>query len=350
MGVYSNLASQRVNEASMLETFKYTDLLEYAINIEKSNQAMFDAMLEMDFHEAYAAKGLIVVNETEEGGGVKAAVKKIIAKIIEALKKFVSVIKTFWAKLRNHLSDLTGYNKKLIDKIEKKGGLSKDKVLAGIGDKKISITVVNSKKYYDSVAEYFKDVEPIIDQEHFKVDEVKSTIDGVVESIGKLDDLFTKKDLKEAINDGSVVVEKLKDLVAEPYGDQIKSLEQKFDVIIKKCNAKAENLDKKLKGADVSDDDRALYNDDIKAINALISGSYKFMNICKSFVARSCASYRSLYAKCGSLIGSGEKAAEGEKANVENPPAVIKQESTELDYQLNTIDIVNEIFIEDLFS
>ena len=125
MGVYSELAAQKINEQNALENFQFSDLLEFAINIEKSDQAMFDAMLEMDFHEAYVEKGLISLNEGEKIDAAKAAVGKVWEKIKELLHKFVSMVGTFIAKLKNVYANLTNKNEKLVAKF---GDLNKTNI------------------------------------------------------------------------------------------------------------------------------------------------------------------------------------------------------------------------------
>jgi hypothetical protein len=77
MGVYSEMAAEQLNEQNMLDNFKFTDLLEFSVDLERADQAMFDAMLEMDFHEAFCESGLIYLSEEEKASGIENAIGKM---------------------------------------------------------------------------------------------------------------------------------------------------------------------------------------------------------------------------------------------------------------------------------
>ena len=359
MGVYSNLAAQRINEASLEKTFQYTDLLEYAINIQQSDQAMFDAMLEMDFHEAYAAKGLISINEADEKGGVVAAVKKIIGKVIEAFRKLMSVARVFLDKVTNHLAEITGQNKRLAQKYRDLD-LTNKTVIDAIGDKEISVTIMDPKYSVDPIKDCWKHFFSLKERFEYlytsdeEVESVKNDIDAIVDKAkDSLKNGFVKKDLKKALSDNDIEMDKLYKGLVNPYSDQIGNLKSNVNKLIGMCQSIQTNYQKKLKDDKLDDQSRKDCSNITKITSYTISNIYIVMNLEKSIIARSCAVERSVFAKCAAIVERANK-KQDKDAKSDNKSAEtaedVNAESSNLELQLGAIDIMNEIFIDNLFA
>lgn len=352
MGVYSELAAQKIEEQNALENFQFSDLLEFAINIEKSDQAMFDAMLEMDFHEAYVEKGLISLNEGEKIDAAKAAVGKVWEKIKELIHKFLSMVGTFIAKLKNIYADLTNRNERLIKRF---GDLNKDNILKTVGDKKIEVKIVKDKEKVKSIImgqipKFRTNLNNCLNG-GVEIDAAKKFVEDelAVSAYSDIEGDFDTVSVVDFVN--TPAFDKLKDSVKSPKKD----IDQVIKVIegFKDEIEKAE--DKVLKDTDTdSDEDRLKCNKIIGCLNEYMKGASKLLSFTVSFYARVAATERSLYAKLGSLDKKKEAPKE-DKAAAEAPTEEakaeeVKKESAEIDFTFMAIDVMNESYIEQLFA
>jgi hypothetical protein len=388
MGVYSNLAIQKINEQEMLENFQFSDLLEFAINIQKSDQAMFDAMLEMDFHEAYEEKGIISLTEGEKIDAVKAAAKGIWNKIIEALTKFLTMVKTFLAKISNVFSDLSGKNKALIKAIKELKGREDELLKAAEGkDTKVTI-VVNNKEFIKKMHSAINKVNDAARNASLKgeVDNTKSDVESATKDLyDGFEKHFEKVSLKDSIS--KVDLGELYTSVDKPEIDSY--LETCIKELISYISSQIDLYKKKKKEDEVSPEDRAKYSKTISVLNISMSGASKIFSVIKSYYARKAAAERALYTKYGVLLGIklgvGDNAKLARDFNVNAGKAIgsatakaakdaagkvaktakdasdaikskfAKKETTteaaeELNYQFMTIDVVNETYIDQLFA
>ena len=324
MGVYSELAAQRVNEASMLENFQFSDLLEYAINIDRANQSMFDAMLEMDFHEAYVEKGLISINEADEKGAFKAAIGKIAARIRELWEKFISVATTFTAKLSNVFAQYSGRNKSLLK--------------SNLGDKAVELIDIVPEdlevKYFVGEKDFYKtfnvditEINNILNSAKVNPEEDKAKVDEVFKNVGdNINDYFENIKLKEGLESSKINLSHIEEGLKDP-----KKEGKDFIETVNKLIGLAKDQIKNAKKLE----DRAEANDKFAVYSYVIKCAFKYMNFYKSAIARKLMYERSVYAKCAAIYNKHNKSA--------------KQESTNIDFTLGSIDIVNETFIEELF-
>lgn len=117
MGVYSEAAAMQMRDAQAVESFRFTDLLEFAVNTERNNQNMFNALLELDFQEAVAVQNggyLTEAGEEKSKLKIKAKFKAVVDRIVAALQKFWNMLKTTLAKIKIKFQEFTGANKKLL--------------------------------------------------------------------------------------------------------------------------------------------------------------------------------------------------------------------------------------------
>jgi len=376
MGVYSNLAVQKINEQEMLENFQFSDLLEFAIDIQKSDQAMFDAMLEMDFHEAYESKGIITLTEADKVGALKAAAKGFWGKIVEALSKFLSIVKTFFAKVSNVFAELSGKNKMLIEKI---GPLDQKKLLAAVGDNESQVTIIDQPDAFKR--NILSRIDKVRNEMNKAVagdtDSIKSDIESDIKNLhSAIEENFKKVSIKESVS--KVNLNNLYNSVKNPEID--KDLKNTIDKLIEDIKKHISEFDKKKDGEEVSQEDRAKYSNIISGLNTCMSGAVKIFSVIKSYFARKAAAERALYTKYGTLLGTkltvgnkvdlaanagkavGDKAkeagknaagkvadaAKGAKEAVKSK--LTKEAAEELEYQFMAIDVVNETYIEELFA
>lgn len=343
MGVYSELAAQRVNEATMLENFQFSDLLEYAINIDRGNQAMFDAMLEMDFHEAYAEKGLISINEGEEKTGIKAAVDKIIAKIKELWEKFISLATTFMAKFRNVLAQFTGRNKALLDQGKKINLLDRfaevREALPDNTEVKIFSAGKNEKTGADNgISDIFapdtEALKRLVDTENVNVERGQNRIDSIFGLDKSIDDYFESVDLKGKLAQRNFLQNIHDHLIyASTFG---KGVENNIGGLITYAKDEIKKLSKENKGKDVSTTTRADNANRLSVCSAIVKAAIKYMNFYKSVVARSLMYDRAVYAKCLAVLKKNDKSA--------------KHEATDMNFTFDAIDFMNESVIEEMFD
>lgn len=113
MGVYTNMAANYVNNIGdnpVLES------LQFSLDMQKADHAMFEALIELDFDEVYQEAGLSVYTEADIKAGRKFSLKAIKAKVVEYINKFIDMIKRVTAKIVAKLQDIFNKDKKLVKK------------------------------------------------------------------------------------------------------------------------------------------------------------------------------------------------------------------------------------------
>ena len=384
MGVYSNLAVQKINEQEMLENFQFSDLLEFAIDIQKSDQAMFDAMLEMDFHEAYESKGIITLTEADKENAVKVAVKNIWGKIVEVLNKFLDVVKTFVAKISNKFAELSGKNKQLVERIKTP---IKSTIIEKIKGKNIQVTALNvDVDVIKNKINAFLKVYEKADSGSDVSGEVKTLLSG----LNGVDQYFTKMDLVKYLD--KIEISELRDKVDDPKKDLNKVIKDDIEPLQAMLSDDIKKYNEDANKEDSSDDARAKASRTASNINIVLDGCTKLLSFVTSFYARKAACERAIYTKIGVIDGAkltaGDKAeqvknvgkaaadaakdkvkdaAHAVKHGVDNAKAIVKNSKDldrakdqktatgesaleDLEYQFMAIDVVNETYIEELFA
>ena len=315
MGVYSNLAAQKVSEDAMIGSFSANSLLEFSISVQREEQAMFDAMIEMDFREAYYEHGMITLTEAEKEGGDKAAATGIIAKIKALLEKFIQTISLAIKKFLLKMQDFLKLNDKLVKNI---GDLNVDDLKVAFASGKyadVKVTQVNSKKI--DVAERLAKLRELEES-------TKKAIEGEKEKKGDahysdiLDKLandakdleITDKEFNEQFSEVHIIdlkpeyYKQIKDDVAKGY----KSTVDEITKDVKKAIEDAKKAKKELKG-----DDRAY----LSAMNAMyakfIAAYTKLLNVAINTTVKALSAERATYAKLGAIAKKGKNDTEGRK-------------------------------------
>ena len=308
MGVYSEMAAEQLNEQNMLDNFKFTDLLEFSVDLERADQAMFDAMLEMDFHEAFCESGLIYLSEEEKASGIENAIGKMKDKLVALINKFVEMIKTAVAKIMNALAELTERNKALVAKI---GPLNKNEFRKLFADypKKGEIKITNVKEGFDNeVKAAFKKLSDIQkdannDKRVLAIkDGIRGTVeDAVSDAANNYSSYFEVMTAAEFIK--TPMFSGLYTVVKNGGGGMVATVSKEVENAKKTAQMDIKSLKADKKTAD-GDESRELVNAKIAVYSAVSAGYSKLLSVCANFVARRAAYYRSAYAKLGAIKGA----------------------------------------------
>jgi hypothetical protein len=352
-------------------------------------------MLEMDFHEAYESKGIITLTEADKENAVKVAVKNIWGKVVEALNKFLGMLKTFIAKITNKFAELSGKNKQLVEKIKTP---DKDAILEKIGDKDFQVTALNVEN--DTIPKKIKEFVDLYE----KVDngfDISGEVKTLLSKLNETNQYFSKISLKDYL--GKNDISDLKDRVADPKKELDSTLGE-IEYLQTTVSKKIEKYEKDAKKEDSTDVDRAKASQTASNMNAVLAGCAKLLSFLTNFYARKVAYERAIYTKIGAIDGvkltAGDKAeqvknvgkaaadaaknkakdavgaakdkasdaAHAVKHGIDNAKAIAKNAKDlakdqkaqkksltseaveELEYQFMAIDVVNETYIEELFA
>jgi hypothetical protein len=332
MGVYSEMAAEQLNEQNMLDNFKFTDLLEFSVDLERADKAMFDAMLEMDFHEAFCESGLIYLSEEEKASGIESAIGKMKEKLVALINKFVEMIKTAVAKIMNALAELTERNKALVAKI---GELNKNEFRKLFADypKKGEVKITNVKEGFDDeVKAAFKKLSDIQkdannDKRVLAIkDGIRGTVeDAVSDAANNYSSYFEVMTAAEFIN--TKMFDGLYSVVKNGGGGMVATVSREVENAKKTAQMDIKALKADKKTAD-GDESRELVNAKIAVYSAVSAGYSKVLSVCANFVASRSAYYRSAYAKLGAIKGATLSAKEelaGAKTGAKNAAAKARE-------------------------
>jgi hypothetical protein len=357
MGVYSSLALEKYNEASM-PTTNVAGLLEFAVNAEAAEHKMFDAMLELDFREAYMESGLLTEEEDatasdasddkkdeEKSEDNKNILVKIKDKIVELFKKFIATVTTFIQKLKLKFEDFFKLNEKLVEKF---GDLDAAKIKEGAKDKDIKLTLVSdpegkfsgeyvtrviiagntyTKKLdsvggddgYSTVAE---DAKEEFDKLNITDDEFKSHIEEV-----SVEDYLAKVDLKKLAED-----------IKGGFKKQLLSITSRVDKAIAECKGEINTIKNEKKHA-TEDSDRAYWSAYYSITSTSLATFNKVLGVTSTFAVKKASADRKAYAKLGALQKNAKSEDKKEEKTNESVMATMA-----------AIDIVNEEFMAGLFE
>lgn len=360
MGVYSSLALEKYNEASM-PTTNVAGLLEFAVNAEAAEHKMFDAMLELDFREAYMESGLLTEEEDatasdasgdkkdeETSEDKKNILVKIKDKIVELFKKFIATVTTFIQKLKLKFEDFFKLNEKLVEKF---GDLDPAKIKEAAKDKDIKLTLVSDPEekftgeylnrasialagYVDQIDNlkksgsndgYSKAAEDAREASKKLIitdDEFKSHIEEV-----SVDDFLAKADLK-----------KLAEEIKGGFKKQLLSITKPVDNIIASCKSMMIEINNGKKHA-TEDTDRAYWSAYYSINSTHLATFNKILGTTSAFVIKKASADRKAYAKLGALQKNAKSEDKKEEKTNESVMATMA-----------AIDIVNEEFMAGLFE
>lgn len=150
MGIYSNEAAQLLKESQIEFNPNAAGLLEFAVETQRAEHAMFETMLEMDMLEYHCESGVIVVTEEEKSSAFGKALESIWNKIVEAVEKMWETVTKFLSRLFEFAMEKTKADKIIIKKYSKDFNI--EKAIANDPNKEVElINIENAKKAIQSV-------------------------------------------------------------------------------------------------------------------------------------------------------------------------------------------------------
>lgn len=363
MGVYSEAAAMQMREAQAVDSFRFTDLLEFAVNTERNNQNMFNALLELDFQDAVTVQNGGYLTEAEEEKAENKAIAKLKAigsQIIRALEKFLEMLGTFWKKLVAKVQDFTGANKALVKKF---GSIVVADVKAGLAEgSELKLVKYEDKDIFDGplskVSELRAKYVSLFDIANDKEDKapVKDLVDEAVEAIKGEDcnvseddikSVFSEVDVNTYLSDMTYVKDLSKNLTAG-YKAQLSAIQAKISeaqAATKKDIAVAKKLLNPVNILKNKPADKAIINANAKyrVCNALNSKFSALLSQATKVAIKKMTVDRAAYIKLGKLAQAGKKGAE---APEEEKKAT--QEAALAECYL--LEFANEEYMEALFA
>ena len=90
MGVYTEMA---VKHAADTTPFTEADSFQLALDMQRADHAMFEALIELDFGEIYQEMGIMLVTEADEAEGKKFSINAMKQKVISAIDMIIGLIR-----------------------------------------------------------------------------------------------------------------------------------------------------------------------------------------------------------------------------------------------------------------
>ena len=122
MGVYTN--STAVAEASLEEFLAEADTSSFnpfgfMVDTYRADQALFEALIEVDFAEVYNESGMLFLDEADKSAMDKAPKEGIWKRIWTALENIGRWVANFFKGIGEKISEIATSNKKLVEKYGK---------------------------------------------------------------------------------------------------------------------------------------------------------------------------------------------------------------------------------------
>ena len=114
MGIFSNVA-----EATVQGT-KNINPLQFALDVQRADLAMFESLIELDFSGAYNEAGIISLTEADKEAGKKVTLEGIKTKIEELVTKAIEAIKSIASKILLKIQELVTSGAQLAKKYDGK--------------------------------------------------------------------------------------------------------------------------------------------------------------------------------------------------------------------------------------
>lgn len=108
-----------VNESTSLKEQTSFNPLQFTIDLHRADQAMFEAVINLDLMDAFNESGVISVSESEMEMQLEAAGNGILQKIKNLIAKAKQAIKNFITKIKDKFDDIFNKDKKLYEKYGK---------------------------------------------------------------------------------------------------------------------------------------------------------------------------------------------------------------------------------------
>ena len=113
MGVYTEMA---VKHAADTAPFTEADSFQLALDMQRADHAMFEALIELDFGEIYQEMGIMLVTEADEAEGKKFSINAMKQKIGNAIESIIGLLKKAFGAFMTKWNQLMGRDKPLYDK------------------------------------------------------------------------------------------------------------------------------------------------------------------------------------------------------------------------------------------
>lgn len=295
MGVYSNLASKTIAlEATSVSA------AQFAIDANRSQFELFEAMLECDFAMALNESGAIVLTEADVDATNQTRIQKIREKINELIQK----AKTFFAKMiekfTTFVKNLVANDKKLWEQYGDKITKESVKGWTGEGLVKNSSKMIEFKEI-ESISSVLSKIDTSENPEEI-VNGFKNDLDNVTKQFSETGfNVFTKVTKVEDIN-----IEYIKQCIEKGYS---KCLEE-FNTTKKKNQDFLKKLEADIKSSKPNKEDELAtkrFNAKYSAVSACLSSYTKYCSLVLSIKKKEIANIRSLFIKLGKYATSDKE-------------------------------------------
>lgn len=322
MGIYSTAAANLLKENEVEYNPNAASLLEFAVNSQRADQAMFESMLEMDMSEYFIESGVLVVTENDKLEGAGNALKAIGKKIVDLVEKAIQTLEAAWNKFQNFVLEKSKADKLLLKKFGK--DFDMNKVKANAGEKTVTVLQPVATIY---VGKFVNEKSAEAKAACGELTGTKETFDQKKEAV--------KKDFANQVNgevfDKAFASKKVSELTKKEIDDVVAAFEGGYkglvDTFVKDADVK--NTLKELKEArksalkaalpkkGQSEEDRAVASSKFAYIAELCSDITKAFNFATRAAAKAMVSARKAYIAFGVANAKKEKAAEEVKEAVE---------------------------------
>lgn len=325
MGIYSAEAAMAYKDN--VYNPDAAGLLEFALESQRAEHAMFETMLEMDFVEYRMSNNDMIVTEADKGAGFGAAIKGVWNKIVEAIEKAIETVSAFLKRLGEFVLEKTKADKLFVKKYSKDFDIAK--AAANDPEKKVTLIRVKdaatavqnvlsqcNKSYEETlIAQSGQTGEKSLSEEADRVKKVVSNL-----SSNKFEEEITLKslsskagDIKSTIESGNgykAIADEIVGKDAASILEALKKLRKEFKVrdLKKKEGEEKEDFNKR----------RAVIAECYKFISVMNSLCNKTLNIGSRIALQAMASYRKAYA---TIAIAAAKKKEEKKAEAPAPAA-----------------------------
>lgn len=332
MGVYSKPVI--VESATNIGSTDYVQLL---IDIEETNQSLFEAVIELDFAEAYNKAGLNTLTESDISAIHEAETKSFKEKVKAIIQKVKDWLYNFFGGIFRSIQNLVANDKKIKEKYElskldgdrKKKFDASEKEITIIGSDKFEDCVANLSDIADKYGAFLGEVIASGTVSDEKINEIKSIIENHKKSddIIKMSDLVKKVKIKEMSSDDfNFVVESI-DTGYKTYVENYKKGKREAEDIIKK----AENIANSIKESNDPEEAKRASNIS-KVVSEASNAIMRINNILHKVVKQCIAVERSAYLKIGNVVGpvpgKEDTKVEAPENNKEKEAEVVNGESS----------------------
>ena len=332
MGVYSKPVV--VESATNIGSTDYVQLL---IDIEETNQSLFEAVIELDFAEAYNKAGLNTLTESDISAIHEAETKNFKEKVNTIIQKVKDWLYNFFGNIVRTIQNLASNDQKIKEKydLSKLEGERKKKFYASEKE----ITIMDGTKMEEYIT---KVTEPLKECESFLVnlavnktvsDEEVAKIKSVIENHKKSDDTISTSELVKKVKVKDISSTELADIcsyINTGYKKNVethKKTKEESDKII----SAAKKMVDSIKESDKAEDAKNASNIS-KIVSEVANIITRINNVMFKVTKQIIAVERSAYLKIGNVVGpvpgKEDTKVEAPENNKEKEAEVVNGESS----------------------